>query len=58
MEEGKSSLKVIVWCTLMRNEVLGPFLFGEHTVRGQTFLAVTENTALRDFPVGTLSQSK
>jgi hypothetical protein len=43
-----------VWCTLMRNRVIGPFIFDEPVETGDSFLAVIESTALFHVPLGTV----
>jgi hypothetical protein len=45
-EHEHDSTKVNVWYALMKNKVIGPFLFEEPTVTGDTFLAMMENTFL------------
>jgi hypothetical protein len=45
-EHEHNSLKVNVWCALMKNKVIGPFFFEEPVVNGDTFMAMMVNTAL------------
>jgi len=51
------SQRVNEWCCLVETKVIGPFVFEETTVTGDTCLAVMENTALCHVPVGTVFQS-
>jgi hypothetical protein len=44
-EREHDSLKVNVWCALMKNKVINPSPFEEPTVIGDTFLAMMENIA-------------
>jgi hypothetical protein len=46
-EHGHSSPKVNVWCALMKNKVVRPFLLEEPTGTGDAFVTTIQNTALR-----------
>lgn len=46
------SPRVNVWYALMKNKFIGPFLFKEPMVTGDSFLAMMVNTALCHVPVG------
>jgi len=46
------SLKVTLWCILMKNKIISPFFLQEAVVTGDTFLITMENTALHHVTVG------
>jgi hypothetical protein len=50
------SPKVNVWCSVMKNNIIGPFFFQETAMTGETFLAMMEGTFLRHIPAGTVFQ--
>jgi len=51
-EVNEHSLKINVWCALIKHEVTGPFFFEKPTVTSNTFLGMMENKALCHVPVG------
>jgi len=52
-EHKHNSMKVNVWCTVMKNKVVSPFFLEVSMVTGDTFLT-TENNALHHASMGSL----
>jgi len=55
-EHEHDSLKVSMWCVLMKNRVFSPFFFEVSVVTDDTYLAMLDNTALHHVTMGTVFQ--
>jgi hypothetical protein len=43
IETVMKSPKLNVWCTLLKNQLIGPFFFEDDTVDGENFLSMLQN---------------